>query len=211
VARYRDPVCKLCRREGLKLFLKGDRCQSPKCPLEGRKIQPPGEHGLDRRRPKKTEYGLQLREKQKIRRFYGILEKQFRLYYKKASQMKGVTGENLLQMLESRLDNVVYRIGFAPSRAAARQLVRHRHFMVNGKTVDIPSAQAKPGDLIRVRDRSRKIELIHESMKKVREGSLPEFLDLDKSRMEGIYKSIPTRDQVQVDANEQLVVELYSK
>lgn len=211
MARYRDPVCKLCRREGLKLFLKGDRCQSPKCPLEGRKIQPPGEHGLDRRRPKKTEYGLQLREKQKIRRFYGILEKQFRLYYKKASQMKGVTGENLLQMLESRLDNVVYRIGFAPSRAAARQLVRHRHFMVNGKTVDIPSAQAKPGDLIRVRDRSRKIELIHESMKKVREGSLPEFLDLDKSRMEGIYKSIPTRDQVQVDANEQLVVELYSK
>jgi small subunit ribosomal protein S4 len=211
MARYRDPVCKLCRREGLKLYLKGDRCQSPKCPLEGRKIQPPGEHGLDRRRPKKTEYGLQLREKQKIRRFYGILEKQFRLYYKKASQMKGVTGENLLQMLESRMDNVVYRMGFAPSRAAARQLVRHRHFMVNGKTVDIPSAQAKPGDVIRVRDRSRKIELIHESMKKIREGSLPEFLDLDKAKMEGIYKSIPTRDQVQVDANEQLVVELYSK
>ncbi len=211
MARYRDPVCKLCRREGLKLYLKGDRCQSPKCPLEGRKIQPPGEHGLDRRRPKKTEYGLQLREKQKIRRFYGILEKQFRLYYKKASQMKGVTGENLLVMLESRMDNVVYRIGFAPSRAAARQMVRHRHFLVNGKTVDIPSAQAKPGDVIRVRDRSRKIELIHESMKKVREGSLPEFLDLDKAKMEGIYKSIPTRDQVQVDANEQLVVELYSK
>ena len=211
MARYRDPVCKLCRREGLKLYLKGDRCQSPKCPLEGRKIQPPGEHGLDRRRPKKTEYGLQLREKQKIRRFYGILEKQFRLYYKKASQMKGVTGENLLVMLESRMDNVVYRIGFAPSRAAARQMVRHRHFLVNGKTVDIPSAQAKPGDVIRVRDRSLKIELIHESMKKVREGSLPEFLDLDKAKMEGIYKSIPTRDQVQVDANEQLVVELYSK
>ncbi|MCD4760902.1 30S ribosomal protein S4 [bacterium] len=211
MARYRDPVCKLCRREGVKLFLKGDRCQSPKCPMEGRKIQPPGEHGLDRRRPKKTEYGLQLREKQKIRRFYGILEKQFRLYYKRASQMRGVTGENLLQLLESRLDNVVYRIGFAPSRAAARQMVRHRHILINGKTVDIPSAQAKPGDLIRVREKSRKNEMIHESMKKIREGSLPEFLDLDKAKMEGIYKSLPTRDQVQVDANEQLVVELYSK
>ncbi len=211
MARYRDPVCKLCRREGIKLFLKGDRCQSPKCPLEGRKIQPPGEHGLDRRRPKKTEYGLQLREKQKIRRFYGILEKQFRLYYKRASSMKGVTGENLLQLLESRLDNVVYRIGFAPSRAAARQMVRHRHILVNGRTVDIPSAQAAPGDIIRVRDKSRKNELIHESMKKIREGSLPEFLDLDKAKMEGIFKSLPTRDQVQVDANEQLVVELYSK
>ncbi len=211
MARYRDPVCKLCRREGIKLFLKGDRCQSPKCPLEGRKIQPPGEHGLDRRRPKKTEYGLQLREKQKIRRFYGVLEKQFRLYYKRASQMKGVTGENLLQLLESRLDNIVYRIGFAPSRAAARQMVRHRHILVNGKTVDIPSAQSRPGDIIKIREKSRKIDLIHESMKKMREGSLPEFLDLDKAKMEGIFKSLPSRDQVQVDANEQLVVELYSK
>lgn len=210
MARYRDAVCKMCRREGAKLFLKGDRCNSPKCPMDGSKTYPPGEHGQDRRR-KTSEYGIQLREKQKIRRFYGVLERQFRLYYKKATRMKGVTGENLLQLLESRLDNVVHRMGFASSRAAARQLVRHRHILVNDRTVDIPSFQMKSGDTVRIREKSRKMEAIHDSMKRKREGSLPEFLSLDKAKMEGVYLNPPMRDQVDIDTNEQLVVELYSK
>lgn len=210
MARYRDAVCKLCRQEGQKLFLKGDRCNSPKCPLDGEHSYPPGEHGQNRRR-KVSEYGVQLREKQKIRRFYGILERQFRLYFKKADQMKGVTGTNLLQMLESRLDNVVHRIGFAASRAAARQLVRHRHVLVNDRIVDIPSYQLKPGDSIRIREKSRKMTIIHDTMKKKREGSMPPFLSLDKAKMEGTFNSMPTREEVDVMANEQLVIELYSK
>ncbi|MGH7601326.1 MAG: 30S ribosomal protein S4, partial [bacterium] len=159
MARYIGPVCKLCRREEKKLFLKGAKCFSPKCPVEKRQF-PPGQHGRTRRM-KLSEYGVQLREKQKIRRIYGLLERQFRNYYEKALKIKGITGENLLRLLERRLDNVVYRLGFAPSRSAARQLVRHRHFLVNNRPVDIPSFSLRPGDMIKVRDKSRKMELIH--------------------------------------------------
>lgn len=209
MARYTGPVCKLCRREGQKLYLKGERCYGPKCAFE-RKEYAPGQHGQGRRR-KRSEYGLQLREKQKIRRIYGVLEAQFRNYYEKANQETGITGENLLSMLERRLDNVVYRIGFASSLKAARQLVRHRHFMVNDRIVDIPSFLVNPGDVIRVKDSSRKLTVIHDSLRRVKEGKLAPYLDLDKAKLEGRLTDMPARADIPVDVNEQAVVELYSK
>jgi small subunit ribosomal protein S4 len=209
MARYIGPVCKLCRREEKKLFLKGAKCFSPKCPVDKRQF-PPGQHGRTRR-PKLSEYGVQLREKQRIRRIYGFLERQFRNYYEKALKVKGVTGENLLRLLERRLDNVVYRLGFAPSRPAARQLVRHRHFMVNNQTVDIPSYSLRPGDMIKVREKSRKMELIHASMRRMKEGRLLPWLELDKANMTGTVLEIPGRADIPIEANENLVVELYSK
>ncbi len=209
MARYTGPVCKLCRREGMKLFLKGTKCQTNKCPMETRAYAP-GQHGRTRRF-KQSEYGMQLREKQKVKRIYGVLERQFRRYFDMASRQKGVTGENLLQILERRLDNVVYRLGFAPSRRAARQLVRHRHFMVNGQIVDIPSYLVKPGDRVQVRPKSRSLEVIHTSMRRVREGRLVPWLELDKANMVGIFREIPSRADIPINVNEQLIVELYSK
>lgn len=208
MARYTGPVCKLCRREGTKLFLKGERCFSQKCAIETRNYAP-GEHGRDRRRKVST-YGTQLREKQKIRRMYGMMEKQFRLYYKEADRRTGVTGEILMQMLELRLDNLVYRMGFAPSRASARQLVRHRHFSVNGRTVDIPSYQARPGDVISVREKSRKVTVIAETIEN-RRGSDLDWFSVNEKSMEGRVLNAPRRDQIPAPVQEQLVVELYSK
>ncbi len=209
MARYTDSVCKLCRREGEKLFLKGSRCYSSKCAIE-RKGYAPGQHGQSRRR-RLSDYGVQLREKQKIRRIYGILEKQFRNYFKKAERMHGVTGTNLLQLLESRLDNTVHRLGFAPSRAAARQLIRHKHFSVNGTVVNVPSYSLRPGDEIQVRDRSKKMEIIHESMQKIKGDHPLPWLQLDKAKMTGVFMQAPERDEMGMEVNEQLVVELYSK
>lgn len=209
MARYTGPVCKQCRREKAKLFLKGARCTSAKCSFE-RHAYPPGQHGLDRRF-KQSDYCVQLREKQKIRRQYGMLEKQFRLTYEKASRERGVTSENMLIRLESRLDSIVFRLGMAPSRAAARQLVTHGHFQVNNRRVNIPSYTIKIGDHIQVCEKSRRIERIHQSMRRVREDRMMPYLELDKAKMKGIYLSRPTRDQIPVEANEQLVVELYSR
>ncbi len=193
----------------MKLFLKGERCNSTKCSFET-KSYAPGQHGQTNRR-RLSNYGLQLREKQKIKRIYGILETQFRRYFANADKEKGITGTNLMKILESRLDNVVYRVGFASSRSMARQLVLHRHFQVNGKTVDIPSYQCKAGDTIQVRENSKKLVYIHDSMKRIRgDHDLP-WLILDKAKMQGIFIQVPERDQMGLDVNEQLVVELYSK
>lgn len=209
MARYKDSVCKLCRREGEKLFLKGERCYSEKCALD-RRGYAPGQHGQNPRRRKGSEYKLQLREKQKMRRIYGILEQQFRNYFKKAERKKGITGENLLVMLECRLDNLVYRLGFAPSRNAARQLVRHGHFTVNQKKTDIPSYQAKPGDIISVKEKSRNLDIIHSALKEARGADLP-YLRLDKAKLLGELLELPKRTDIPVLAQEQLIVELYSK
>ena len=208
MARYRDANCKLCRREGEKLFLKGARCMTDKCAIERRQYAP-GQHGQSLRR-KVSAYGLQLREKQKVRRTYGLLEKQFKNYFKKADARTGITGENLIQMLEQRLDNLVYRLGFAPSRKAARQLVRHRHITVNGRIVDIPSYQVRPNELIKVRDRSKKLDLIHAALKIGRGDEIP-WLRLNKAALEGELLEIPKRMEIPLTANEQLIVELYSK
>ena len=209
MARYRDPNCKLCRREGEKLFLKGSRCFSDKCSFERRSFAP-GQHGTNMRR-KVSGYGLQLREKQKVRRIYGILEKQFHNYFEKAEHVKGITGEILLRLLETRLDNFVYRLGFAPSRKAARQLVRHRHFLVNGRIVDIPSFQLKPHDVVRVKDRSRKLDIIHLALKDAeRSADLP-WLRLNKAALEGELLENPKRADIPITVSEQLIVELYSK
>jgi small subunit ribosomal protein S4 len=208
MARYRDANCKLCRREGEKLFLKGARCMSDKCAVERRQYAP-GQHGQGMRR-KVSSYGLQLREKQKIRRTYGILERQFHNYFESAVRRTGVTGEVLVQYLERRLDNVVYRLGFAPSRKAARQLVRHRHIIVDGRIVDIPSYQLKPGQIIRIKDRSKKLDMIHDAMKMGR-GEEYVWLRLNKAALEGELLHVPTRADIPLTANEQLVVELYSK
>ena len=209
MARYRGSVCRICRRENLKLFLKGDRCYSDKCAFD-RRGYAPGEHG-QRRRGKTSDYGIQLREKQKVKRMYGLLEQQFRLYFERADSSKGITGENLLKLLESRLDNTVYRLGLAPSRNAARQLVRHRHFMVNGRLVDIPSFQVKANDVIRVREKSRQMGMIHNSMKRVRDGKMVPWLVLDKAQMQGTVLETPARQDIPVNVNENLIVELYSK
>ena len=208
MARYRDANCKLCRREGEKLFLKGTRCMGPKCAIERRQYAP-GQHGQTMRR-KVSAYGLQLREKQKVRRTYGILERQFRNYFKKADAKAGITGANLIQFLERRLDNMVYRLGFAPSRKAARQLVRHRHIMVGERIVDIPSYLIQPGQIIRVKDKSKKLDLIHEAMKMGR-GEDYGWLRLNKAALEGELLEIPARADIPLTANEQLIVELYSK
>ncbi|MCK5128000.1 MAG: 30S ribosomal protein S4 [candidate division Zixibacteria bacterium] len=208
MARYTDANCKLCRREGEKLFLKGSRCLSEKCAFE-RRGYAPGQHGNNMRR-KTSEYGLQLREKQKVRRIYGVLEAQFKNYFEKADRKKGITGENLLQFLECRLDNVVYRLGFAPSRKAARQLVRHRHFTVNGRIVDIPSYSVRPSDLIKVKDKSKSLDLIHSALKDSR-GEEIAWLRLNKASLEGELLEVPKRDEIMIPAQEQLIVELYSK
>ncbi|MCD6249329.1 MAG: 30S ribosomal protein S4 [candidate division Zixibacteria bacterium] len=208
MARYRDANCKLCRREGEKLFLKGSRCMGPKCALERRQY-PPGQHGQNMRR-KVSAYGLQLREKQKVRRTYGVLERQFRNYFKKADAKTGITGANLIQFLERRLDNMVYRLGFAPSRKSARQLVRHRHIQVDEQIVDIPSYLIRPGQIIRVRDKSKKLDMIHEAMKMGR-GEDYGWLRLNKAALEGELLEIPARADIPMTANEQLIVELYSK
>lgn len=209
MARLTGADCKLCRREGMKLFLKGSKCYSDKCPFD-KKGYAPGQHGRTRRF-KQSEYAVQLREKQKVKRMYGLLEKQFHIYFEKAERLKGITGENLLRLLETRLDNIVYRMGFASSRTAARQLVRHRHFTVNNRLVDIPSFQVKAGDEIKVREKSRQSETIHSSMKKVREGKLVNWLSLDKAAMAGTVLEMPARDAIPVNVNEKLIVELYSK
>ncbi|MBU0520498.1 30S ribosomal protein S4 [bacterium] len=209
MARHTGPVCKQCRREGDKLFLKGERCASGKCAFERRET-PPGQHGRNRRF-KKSEYGMQLREKQKIKRIYGLQEKQFRNTYEKAEHQKGVTGQIMLGMLEARLDNIVYRTGFAASRCNARQLVRHRHILVNDRIVDIPSFLLAPGDTIKIREKSRKMLMIHDAMKRVKEGKLVPYVELDKARMESVFIDYPTRDAIPIRANEQMVVELYSK
>ncbi|NWF49404.1 MAG: 30S ribosomal protein S4 [Ignavibacteriaceae bacterium] len=208
MARYTDSVCKLCRRERQKLFLKGQKCFTEKCPIETRNY-PPGEHGLSRR-AKVSEYGIQLREKQKIKRIYGLLETQFRNYFKKAISQKGITGENLVKVLESRLDNVVYRLGFAGSRKQARQLIRHRHIAVNDRLVDIPSFILSPGDVIKIKEKSKKLDLIHNSLKRVKDTTYP-WLSVDKPALTGTFVQIPERSEVPLNANEQLVVELYSK
>ncbi|MBU0504930.1 MAG: 30S ribosomal protein S4 [bacterium] len=208
MARYNDAVCKKCRREGMKLFIKGERCYSEKCAIERREY-PPGQHGQGRR--KFSEYGSQLREKQKIKRIYGVLEKQFRKIFWEADRRKGVTGDNLIQLLEARLDNMVYRLGFANSRTEARLLIGQRHFMVNGKTVTIPSYITKAGDEIVVREKSKKMTRIEESLKAVQRRGVPEWLDLDETKYLGKVKMLPQRVQITMPMNEQLVVELYSK
>ncbi len=208
MARHTGPVCKLCRREKQKLFLKGSKCTSEKCPLE-KKNYPPGQHGLSRR-AKFSEYGVQLREKQKVKRIYGVLETQFSNLFEKANRAKGRTGENLIKFLERRLDNVVYRLGFAPSRKAARQLILHRHFTVNGIIVNIPSYLLNVGDEIAVRENSKKLEIIHSSLRKVKDDTY-NWLSVDKANLKGTLMQIPDREEVQLNVNEQLIVELYSK
>jgi len=209
MARYRTAKCRLCRREGEKLFLKGDRCFSNKCAIERRNYAP-GEHGR-RRRGKPSKYNLQLREKQKIRRMYGLLENQFHNYFEKAAHQKGITGTNLLCLLERRLDNVVYRLGFCSSRAMARQLIRHSHFQVNGKKVNIPSYLVSPGDRVSPKEKSKTLFLIQESMKSIDTRQIVPYLDIDPSKMEGEFLEIPSREAIPVTMNEQIVVELYSK
>ncbi len=209
MARYREANCKLCRREGEKLFLKGTRCTSDKCSFDRRGFAP-GQHG-QRTRRKVSSYGIQLREKQKVRRIYGVLEKQFKNYFKTADKKAGITGEILLQLLESRLDNLVYRLGFAPSRKAARQLVRHRHVTVNGQLVDIPSYQVRPNEIIKVREKSKNLELIHAALKDVGRGDELVWLRLNKAALEGELLEIPKRLDIPMTVNEQLIVELYSK
>jgi small subunit ribosomal protein S4 len=208
MARYTDPVCRLCRREGLKLFLKGGRCYTKKCSFE-RRPTPPGQHGVRRR--KVGDYGLQLREKQKVRRVYGVLEKQFRNYFIEATRHSGVTGEALLQSLELRLDNVAFRLGFAPSRAAARQLVAHGHFAVNGVATNIPSYRLKIGDRIEVRESHRERELFKTVKETLRSHQAPEWLSLDPASLSGSVLAVPRRDQMPPEFNEQLVVEYYSR
>jgi small subunit ribosomal protein S4 len=208
MARYRDANCKLCRREGEKLFLKGSRCSSEKCAFE-RRAYSPGERGRAMRR-KGSEYALRLREKQKVRRIYGILERQFRSYFYHAARQKGITGENLLRILECRMDNMVYRLGFAPSRKAARQLVLHRHFLVNDKIVSIPSFQLKPGDIVSVKEKSKKLDVIHQALREGRAGDVA-YLRLDKAHLQGELLEQPKRTDIPLAVQEQLVVELYSK
>jgi len=208
MAVYNGPVCRLCRRDGVKLFLKGERCYTSKCAIERRKY-PPGQHG--QRMRKIGEYGVQLREKQKVKRMYGLLESQFRGYYHRASAAKGKTGENLLQQLELRLDNVVFRMGFADTRAEARQLVRHGHFTVNGKRVNIPSFAVKPGTTIEVAEKSRKILRISEALETVDRRGVPQWIDLDKKGFKATVRTAPNREDLTMPIQEQLIVELYSK
>ncbi len=208
MARYIKSVCKLCRREGVKLFLKGERCLNEKCAID-RHNYAPGEHG--QRRSKPTDYWLQLSEKQKTRRIYGVLERQFRGYYHKAARQRGITGANLLVLLERRLDNIVYRLGFATSRAEARQLVNHGHFLVNGGRVDISSYLVKAGDTIQVRDKSKEMPGILSALQNTKTRGFPEWLTLEIDKLKGVVTSIPTREEIDLPIQEQLIVELYSK
>lgn len=208
MARYRDSVCRLCRREGTKLFLKGSRCETAKCAID-RRAYVPGQHGQGRK--KFSEYGVQLREKQKVKRFYGVLEKQFRIYFANADRKKGVTGENLLQNLELRLDNVVYRMGLGVSRAAARQLILHRHFTVNGKRVNIPSYIVKQGDVIAPSEKKLNKVPIKNALENMKNKTLPHWLAFDLESRKGLVQSLPTREDVSIPVEEQLIVELYSR
>lgn len=211
MARYTDAVCKLCRREGQKLFLKGERCLGPKCAIE-RRNYPPGDHGRkNAMRRKVSDFGMQLREKQKARRMYGIMERQFRRYFREATRRKGLTGATLLALLESRLDNVVYRLGFADSRAQARQLVRHGHIAVNNVKTDIPSYLVTPGDVISVRESSRSKTYFRERAQILEGGSPPNWLNLNLNTMSGSMVSEPNREEINVPLNEQLIVEYYSR
>ena len=209
MARYIGSVCRLCRRENLKLFLKGDRCYSDKCAFDRRSF-PPGQHG-QRRGRKVSDYGIQLREKQKVKRMYGLSEKQFHLFFERAEHQKGITGSNLLIMLERRLDNVIYRLGFTNSRTQGRHFVRHAHFLVNGKRVDIPSFLIKPGDVIELRESSREIKSINDSLEAVVRRGVPQWLELKKDVFTGNVKGLPVREDLTMPIQEQLIVELYSK
>jgi len=208
LARYKDAVCRLCRREGLKLYLKGDRCYTPRCGID-RRAYAPGQHGQGRK--KVSEYGTQLREKQKARRMYGILEGQFRRYFEKAERQQGVTGENLLRLLERRLDNIIYRLGLGASRNEARQLVRHGHFTVNGVKVNIPSFLVKVGDVIAVRDKSKESPRVKELMERAAERTIPAWLEYDADPAIGRVVALPARDQIDAPVQEHLIVELYSR
>jgi small subunit ribosomal protein S4 len=209
MARYTGPVCRLCRREGMKLFLKGERCYTEKCAIEKRNL-PPGQHGKSRK-AKLVGYGVQLREKQKVKRIYGVLENQFRRYFEDADRQRGNTGVILLQSLETRLDNVVYRLGFATSRPQARQLVRHGHFIVNGRKVDIPSYAVQEGDEVRVRPGSTKSAVLQHALEEVKGRGVPEWLVLNPDQVSGRMQTVPTREQINLPVQEQLIVELYSK
>ena len=208
MARYIGSKCRLCRREKMKLFLKGERCYTDKCAFERRQY-PPGHHGQGR--TKFSDYGEQLREKQKVKRMYGVLEKQFRNYFKYAASKKGVTGENLLIVLESRLDNMVYRLGFAASRSEARQLIKHGHFLVNGRKVNVPSYLVKPEDVIQLREKSRKIAKIQEAIETAAQRGVPAWLEMNGEKFEGRVVSLPRREEITIPIKEQLIVELYSK
>jgi len=208
MARYRESVCRLCRRENQKLFLKGDRCLTDKCSFE-RRGYPPGQHGQGR--VKFSEYGIQLREKQKVKRMYGIVEKEFRLTFEKAERMKGVTGNNLMSLLERRLDNVSYRLGFANSRNDARQLVLHSHLLVNGKSVNIPSYIVKKGDVVEVREKSKKITRVLASLESLKRREVPQWLEVEADSARGKIRDNPSRDDVTVPIEERLIIELYSK
>ena len=208
MARYTDSVCRLCRREALKLYLKGERCYTDKCAIE-RRNYPPGQHG--QKRPKFSEYALQLREKQKVKRMYGVLEGQFRRYFTIAERTRGITGEILLQLLERRFDNMIYRMGFATSRAEARQLVRHGHFLVNGRKVNIPSALLKAGDVVTVRERSRTVMRLVEALAQAEHRGAPEWVEVNREGFTARVKALPTRAELTMPINEKLIVELYSK
>jgi small subunit ribosomal protein S4 len=208
LARYTGPSCRLCRRERLQLFLKGEKCYTEKCSVVRREY-PPGQHGQGRK--KFSDYEVQLREKQKVKRIYGLMEKQFRRYFQEASRQKGITGENLLLMLESRLDNMVYRMGFAGSRNEAREFVKHSHFTVNGRRVNIPSYMVKTGDVIELREKSKKITRIQEALEAVSRRGIPRWLEMDKDAMRGKVASLPAREELTMPIKEQLIVELYSK
>lgn len=209
MARYKDSVCRHCRRENLKLYLKGDRCYSDKCAFD-RRSYPPGQHG-ERRGRKISDYGVQLREKQKVKRMYGLSEKQFHLFFERAERYRGITGTNLLVLLERRLDNVVYRLGFANSRAQGRQFVLHNHFLVNGKRVNIPSFLVKKGDAIEVKEKSRKVSAISDSLEAVVRRGIPQWLELEKENNKGVVNGFPVREDLTMPIQEQLIVELYSK
>jgi small subunit ribosomal protein S4 len=209
MAKNNGPVCRLCRRDGIKLFLKGERCFTDKCAIE-RRAYAPGQHG-QRSRRKPTEYSVQLREKQKVKSIYGVLERQFRRYFGLAERMKGITGENLLQILERRLDNMVYRMGLAASRAEARHLVRHGHFTVNGRKNTIPSALLKQGDVVQVKEKARKSAWLQQALESAERHGIPEWLTLTKDQFSAAILAYPTRDQLTLPVNEQLIVELYSK
>ena len=208
MARYHGPACKVCRAESAKLFLKGDRCFTVKCAVEKRNY-PPGEHG--QRRSKPSEYGLQLREKQKMKRIYGVLEAQFRTYFEMAARQKGVTGENLLRLLEQRLDNIVHRLGFAASRAQARVLVRHGHFRVNGRRVTIPSALLKAGDVVEVQPKSRELTEIAGAIEGAKKRRVPAWLEMDAANFKATVRTLPSKEEMAIPVQEQLVVALYSK
>lgn len=209
MARYRGPSCKLCRREGMKLFLKGERCMKPSCAFD-RRGYAPGQHGQKIQR-QASDYGRQLREKQKAKRMYGMLERQFELYFERAERQTGISGENLLRFLERRLDNIVYRLGFAPSRRSARQLVLHGHFLVNERKVTIPSYLVSPGDVIRVRDKSKELAIIHDALRRAARGREVPWLSVDKSTLSGSLVELPKREDIPTPIEEHLIVELYSK